>query len=71
MVTDLTSPPPDAVTVTVAEAATVVLPAVIVRLIPCPGVMVMALSFDETPAGAPLAESESGEVKPFCAVEVS
>jgi hypothetical protein len=71
IITDLTSPPPDAVTDTVAEAAAVVLPAVIVRLVPCPGVMVVAESFAVTPAGAPLTESESGEAKPYCADDVS
>jgi hypothetical protein len=70
MVMELDSPPPDAVMVIVPSAAAVeLLP--IVRLAPCPGDIVAADSFRETPAGAPLAVSASSAVNPFCAAEVN
>jgi len=67
----LLCPPPEAVTMTVADPIAVEVVDVIVRLIPCPGAMVVAESFKVTPAGAPLAVSESRDEKPFCSDEVS
>ena len=67
IVADLVSPPPVAVTVTVAERGRAFAPAIMVKLRNCPGATMPDESTMLTPTGAPLAETVSGAAKPSCA----